>query len=54
VIVPLELKVHCWFVWPLQDQTIALVPLVVPLPLASRHSVLPPTVTVSAFDEVCV
>ena len=32
----------------------ALVPLVVPLALASRHRVVPPTVTLSSPDEVCV
>ena len=52
--VPLELTVHCWLVWPLQDQMMTLVPLVVPLPLASRHSVVPPAVTVSSPVEVWV
>src|SRR6266567_864064 len=54
VMVPLALKVHCWLFWPLQDHTMALVPLVVPWPLASRHRVVPPTVTVSWFEEVRV
>src|SRR5205085_10639238 len=37
VMVPLELRFHCWLVWPLQSQMITVVPLVVPRPLASRH-----------------
>ena len=54
VTVPLELTVHCWLVPPLQVHRMALVPLVVPLLLASKHRVLPPTVTVSSFVELCV
>src|SRR6185437_601363 len=50
VMVPLALRFHCWLVWPLQDQMMALVP----LPLASRHMVVPLTVTESAPVEVCV
>src|SRR3954466_15559524 len=40
---PLLLRFHCWLVWPLQSQMITAVPLVVPLPDASRH--LPSTVS---------
>src|SRR5512142_3115754 len=51
VIVPLELRFHCWLVWPLQSQMMTAVPLVVPRPLASRH-LLP--YTVSCLLEVDV
>ena len=38
IVVPLEPQVHCWFVPPVQLQTMTGVPLVVPRPDASRHS----------------
>jgi hypothetical protein len=44
VMVPSGLTFHCWLFWPLQSQTMTWVPLVVPLPLASRH-LLPGTVS---------
>src|SRR5579875_1200934 len=39
VIVPLALKFHCWFAWPLHGQMIAFVPGLVPWALASRQKV---------------
>ncbi len=54
VTVPLEFSCHCWLAWPLQVQTIALVPGVVPCAAASRQSVAPLTVTVNRPDEVLV
>ena len=51
VMVPLELTFHCWFGCPLQLQMITAVPLLVPLPLASRH-MLP--YTCSCLPEVYV
>src|SRR3954466_13092470 len=51
VIVPFEFTFHCWLVWPLQSQMMTAVPLVVPLPFASRH-LLP--YTVSCLLEVDV
>jgi hypothetical protein len=47
-------RVHCWLACPLQVQMMALVPGLVPRPLASRQNVVPPTVTVSWPEEVCV
>ena len=44
VMVPLELRFHCWLAWPLQSQMMTAVPLLVPWPLASRH-LLPYTVS---------
>src|SRR6185437_16018719 len=52
--VPLAFRFHCWLLWPLQDQMIALVPGLVPCPLASRQNVDPPTVRLSAPEAVCV
>src|SRR6185312_13891219 len=31
-------KVHCWLLWPLQDQRMSFVPFAVAAPLASRHN----------------
>src|SRR3954471_13489837 len=52
--VPLELTFHCWLAPPLHVQVCTLVPGVVPLPAASRHSWLLPLKTVSCKDEVRV
>src|SRR5690242_15476982 len=31
-------RLHCWLLWPLQDQRIIFVPFAVPAPLASTHN----------------